>query len=246
MADPVVTIVEPTPTPAPTPTTTTDPSTPQRDPQGNLLEPGQTPSLPTTPSPPTSAPAPTSTEPKTSAKTDGPPEAYAAFTAPDGYTIDAKTIEAATPIFKEMGLTQANAQKLVDFHTQQMIAAAKAPESEYEATRADWVAKAKADPDMAKAVDPKSGKTGLEAVKIEMSRALSAIGDEALVADFKAAMNTTGVGDNPAFIKTFWKMASFVTEGKHVSGAGPSVHGQVAPGASSVPSAAKAMYPNLP
>ena len=56
----------------------------------------------------------------------------------------------------------------------------------------------------------------------------------------------TGAGDHPAFVKAFNKLAAFVTEGSHVSGKGPSDLGQQKPGAPTKPSAAQALYPNLP
>lgn len=239
------------------PTLTPPPSTPlpndaaARSPTGEILEPSQI--KPTTTPPaqtlnPDGTPAPTSTsnpqdppKPTDSAKA---PDAYTAFTPPEGYTLDPKAIEAATPIFKELGLTQDQAQKLVEFHSKQMIDAAKGPETAMTTMRNDWQAKAKSDPDMAKAVNGNA--TGLDAVKLDMSRALNAIGDPALAAEFKQAMDLTGAGDHPAFIKTFWKMAQFITEGKHVAGAQPSPHGQQAPGTTARPSAAQALYPNLP
>lgn len=237
MSDTSVTIDPPSPTPPPLPT---DLSIPQRDPQGNLLEPGQTPTP--SPEPKTSEPTPVPAKTSTS-KSEGAPEKYEDFRAPDGYTIDPKTIEAAAPIFKELGLTQVQAQSLVDFHTKQMIDAAKAPQTTYETMRNEWTTKAKADPDMAKhAVD---GKTGLDAVKVDMGRALTALNDPDLAAEFKQAMDLTGAGDHPAFIKTFWKLAQYVTEGKHVSGGNPSPHGQTPPGANGRPDAARALYPNL-
>ena len=225
-----------------------------RSPTGEILEPSQI-AKPTTPTPEApklnadGTPAPTSTPqdpkaadtPKPEAK---PTDGYTAFTAPEGYTLDPKAIEAVTPIFKELGLNQEQAQKLVEVHAKQMIDAAKAPQSTYETMRNDWVAKAKSDPDMAKAVN--GDKTGLEAVKLDMGRALNALNDPTLAAEFKAAMDLTGAGDNPAFIKTFWKLSQFITEGKHVSGTGPSPHGQQAPGTTTRPSAAAALYPNLP
>lgn len=209
-----------------------------RSPTGEILEPSQIQTPPPVQPQPTPPPASTSTP-----TTPAAPEAYTDFKAPDNYTIDKATIDAATPIFKELGLSQDQAQRLVDFHTQQMIAAAKAPETEYAATRIEWVAKAKSDPDIAKAVN--GDKTGLEAVRLDMGRALNAIGDPALTAEFKAAMDLTGAGDHPAFIKTFWKMAQFITEGKHVGGDNPSIHGQTPPGQPNKPSAAQALYPNL-
>jgi len=239
-----------------TTTPSTTPSTPPplpndaaaRSPTGEILEPAQIaaqkPTTPETPeAKPGEPPAPTSTS-KDPAKPEGAPTTYADFKAPDGYTIDPKTIEAAVPIFKEMGLTQDQAQKLVDFHTSQMIEAAKAPEATYTAMRNEWQAAAKADPEMSRhSID---GKTGLDAVKIDMARALNALGDPKLASDFKAAMDLTGAGDNPAFIKTFWKLSQYITEGKHVGGTGPSVHGQRPPGTNERPSAAAALYPNLP
>lgn len=173
----------------------------------------------------------------------GAPDKYADFKAPDNYTLDPKAIEAAVPIFKELGLTQDAAQKLVDFHANQMLAATKGPQDAYAATRADWQAKVTADPDMKAATS--GGKTGLDAVKLDIGRALNAIGDESLVKDFKVAMDITGAGDHPAFVKAMWKLAQFIGEGKHVTGAGPSEHGQTKPGAKP-PTIANALYPNLP
>lgn len=221
-------------TPATPPPSVPDQSIPQRDPQGNLLEPKPT-------SEQTSTPTPTP-EPKPADAKSGAPEAYTAFTAPEGYTLDQATIDAATPIFKDLGLTQAQAQSLVDFHSKQMIDAAKAPAAAYEATRTTWKAEVDADPDIKAAT--LDGKTGLDAVKIGIAKTLNAIGDPKLTADFKAAMDLTGAGDNPAFIKAMWKLSSLITEGKHVAGAAPSPHGQKPPGTDK-PSAAKAMYPNL-
>ncbi len=222
---------------------------------GEILEPSQIAAAAAAAKTPSDPPAPTSTstdpkappadgkDPAKPAAATGAPEAYTDFTAPEGYTLDKATIEAAAPIFKELGLSQEQGQKLVDFHTQQMIAAAKAPAATYEATRNDWQAKVRADPELAKAVN--GDKTGLEAVKLDIGRALNAMGDPALAGEFKAAMDLTGAGDHPAFVKTLWKLASFITEGKHVSGSGPSVHGQQAPGTTGRPAPANALYPNL-
>ncbi len=220
-----------------------------RSPTGEILEPSQIPTAALKPS--TAAPAETSTS-TTPAPTDGKPapttatgapETYADFTAPEGYTLDKSAIDAFVPIAKELGLTQEAAQKLVGFHTAQMIEAAKAPAATYEATRNDWQAKVKADPDLAKAVN--GDKVGLEAVKLDIGRALTAMGDPQLAGEFKSAMDLTGAGDHPAFVKTLWKLAQFATEGKHVNGAGPSPHGQQAPGTAAKPTPAAAMYPNL-
>lgn len=184
-----------------------------------------------------------STEPAT-----GAPETYAAFTAPEGQTLDAKAIEVALPVFKELNLTQEQAQKLVNMQAQRDASLLKGPAETYNTMRRNWVAEANADPDMkAYSIKTDNGiKTGLDAVKVDVGRALSALGDEKLANDFRAAMDLTGVGDNPAFIKTFWKLSQFVTEGRHVAGKGPSPHGQTDKGTTSPPTAAQALYPGLP
>jgi hypothetical protein len=165
-------------------------------------------------------------------KPDAPkaPDTYADFKAPEGYTLDPKAIESALPIFKELGLTQDQAQRLVTQQAQLMIEAAKAPQATYERTRADWQASVLNDPDIKAASS--GGKVGIDAVKVDIGRALTALGDIKLASDFKAAMDLTGAGDHPAFVKAFWKLSQLVGEGRHVSGAGPSP--------------AKALYPGLP
>jgi antitoxin component of RelBE/YafQ-DinJ toxin-antitoxin module len=169
------------------------------------------------------------------------PDTYAAFTAPENYTIDAKLLEQATPLFKELGLTQDQAQKLVDIQVARELALAKAPQDAYAATRADWQAKVKADAEIS--AYSKDGKTGTDAVKIDIGKAINTLPAD-LQASFREAMDITGAGDHPAFVKAMWKFAQAIGEGKPVSGAGPSPAGQTAPGAKP-PSAAQAMYPNL-
>lgn len=44
----------------------------------------------------------------------GAPEAYADFTLPEGYVLEGERMELATSTFKELNLTQAQSQKLVD------------------------------------------------------------------------------------------------------------------------------------
>lgn len=170
------------------------------------------------------------------------PEKYE-FTPPANYTVDPKLVEAITPLFKELGITQEAGQKLFDFHTAQMIEAAKAPATAVETMRADWRTKVSADTEMAKAIN--GDKTGLDAVKLDIGRALTHL-DPALATDFKSAMDLTGAGDHPAFVKAMWKLSQLVTEGKHVIGGNPSPLGQKPPGAADRPSAAKSMFPNLP
>ena len=47
---------------------------------------------------------------------------YADFTMPEGLTIDEALLAEALPIFKELGLTQEQAQKMVDFEAKKVQA----------------------------------------------------------------------------------------------------------------------------
>lgn len=169
------------------------------------------------------------------AKPTTAPEKYE-FKAPDGITFDDKVIAEASTLFKELGLTNDQAQKLVDFQVAQAKTQAEAPYTAYDKMREGWQNEVKADKEIG-GILPK--------VKETIGRALDTIGSPELVAEFKSAMNLTGAGDHPAFVKAFYKLASSVVEGKHVSGTNPSPHGQSNTGTSERPSAAQAMYPNL-
>ncbi len=180
--------------------------------------------------------------PKVEAKPEVKPEAKPTapekyeFTAPEGFELREEAIAKATPIFKELGLTNEQAQKLVTLQSEFAKEAAEAPYAAYDAMRQEWQGKVKADPEIG-GILPK--------VKETIGRALDSIGSPELVAEFKSAMDLTGAGDHPAFVKAFYKLAQAVTEGKHVSGSGPSPHGQSPSGKTERPSAASAMYPNL-
>jgi len=141
----------------------------------------------------------------------------------------------AKGIFKELNLTQAQGQKLVDYYVKHTSASASAPYDAWNEMQTKWVNEIKADP----YYGPR-----LNEVKTTISRALDVIGDPTLAGQFREAMDYTGAGNNPAFIKTFYKMAQMVTEGKHVAGNGPSAASQGKPNERI--SAAGAMYPNLP
>lgn len=177
----------------------------------------------------------TKPETKDETKPTGVPEKYE-FKAPEGFELNETTVTEASAVFKELGLTNDQAQKLVDFQAKLSKTQAEAPYKAYDAMREGWQNEVKADKEIGHIL-PK--------VKETIGRALDTLGDPALVTQFKDAMNLTGAGDHPAFVKAFYKFASAVVEGKHVAGGGPSKHGQAPTGQNERPSAAQAMYPNL-
>src|SRR5258705_2966875 len=125
------------------------PNSPEaRTPTGELKDQAQP--TPTTTPTDSTTPEP---EPKPEAPA-GAPEAYSDFTLPEGVKLEGETLKAATDLFKELGLPQANAQRIVDFHLSQIKAATEASSRAYDDMRASWQTAAKADaeiePHMAK------------------------------------------------------------------------------------------------
>lgn len=164
------------------------------------------------------------------------PESYTDFSVPEGHTLDAATIESATPIFRELGLSQEQAQKLVDFYSAKIGEINSANEGYMEQMRTEWREQLKADPVI-------GGK--LDQAKVTIGRALDRLPTE-VRDNFKAAMDLTGGGDNPAIVRAVYELAQMVGEGTHVTGNNPSTHGQSRTGVETRPSAAAAMYPTLP
>lgn len=187
----------------------------------------------------------TKTEPKVETKAepkagDKPvvPETYADFKVPDGFTLNKEAVEAALPVFKELGLTQEQAQKLVDVQTKREAELAKSGQGDYVAMRQGWRDEVLADTSLSA-----GGKVKPEVLQT-IGRAIDGINNPKLAAEFRQVMDTTGVGDNPAFVRAFFAMAQQLTEGRPTTGKGPSELGQKAPD-SKPQSIAAAMYPNL-
>jgi hypothetical protein len=210
------------------------PNTPEaRTPTGELRD--QTQPLASTT---TTTPPPTTTTETPPATPPVVPEAYKPFTVPEGFSLNKDAVDAAVPVFKELGLTQDQAQKLVDLQSKREAELAKSGQGDYAAMRKDWRDKVLANPELSA-----GGKIKPEVTQT-IGRAIDGINNPKLAAEFRQVMDTTGVGDNPAFVEAFFAMAKQLTEGRPVQGVGPSPGGQTAPDAKPK-SIANAMYPNL-
>ena len=166
----------------------------------------------------------------------GAPETYGAWNVPDGWQLDQTVDTEVKGMFKGMNLTQEQGQKLVDFYVKHTTESANQPYEAWTRMQEQWVKEVKADP----VIGPR-----LNEVKTIISRAIDTVNDPKLAGEFREAMDYTGAGNNPAFIRMFYKLSQMITEGKHVSGNGPSPQGQ-SPKGQRMPTAAQAMYPNLP
>jgi hypothetical protein len=164
------------------------------------------------------------------------PDAYADFKVPDGYTLDPEVTKEAGTIFKELGLSQDGAQKLVDFYVGKTKEAFEAPFKAYTDMRKGWRDKVTADPDIGHR---------LPQIKTDVTRMLNQHLGQGRADQFREAMDLTGVGDHPAFVWALDKLSQLLTESRsHVPGSKPSPFGQTRD--STPQSAAAAMYPHLP
>ena len=181
------------------------------------------------------APLTTTTSTENPSTSEAVPETYD-FRAPEGQTLDPKVIEAASPIFKELGLSQDAAQKLVDFYASQTTKINTDLVKSVEDMRAGWRDTVMKDPEL-------GGK--LDAVKTELGRAKDRL-PPAVRTAFDSALNETGMGDHPAIVRALYEFSKLVNEGTHVSGGAPSPLGQNSKGVAQRPTIAGALYPNLP
>lgn len=222
--------------PPPTETLGNDPSA--RNPDGSIKD-TQTPISEPKKETPTEEKKPdvAKTDDKKPVPKEGAPEKYETFKAPEGYELDDELIAEVTPVFKELGLNQEQSQKLVDFYSKKILAVADGPYEQFVNTRNEWRKGIIAS-------DLGNGTDGLKPeVLSNINRAIEASGPT-IAREFREAMAITGAGDNPAFVKAFNILGSLIGEGTLVRPGNPSPGGQNRAG--QTPSAAQALYPNLP
>lgn len=151
------------------------------------------------------------------------PENYADFVMPEGVEVDETMLATAMPLFKDMNLSQENAQKLVDLYAGQMSGIATAQQESFSQLIETWQTDAKNDSEI-------GGEAFEENVAIAQ-QAINQFGDP----DLKQLMDDYGVGNHPAMLRTFVKIGKLLNEDKPGSSSG---------GASSKPlSRSEQMYP---
>ena len=219
---------------------TPDASQPARDSTGTLLNQASTTDTPAkTETPPATLLNETQTEKPT--EPEGVPEKYEfkppADWAEKGYELDDKILTEAEPMLREMGLSQTNAQKLVEFYAKQSMAQYEEGLAAAKKQNDDWRAEANSHPDLKGKLAP-----GGEVVT-RISRVIDSLGPE-LSKGFREAMDFTGVGNNPAFIRAFDKLAQRLSEGTSVTGGKPSPLGQTNKPNGGTPGSR--IWPNLP
>ena len=143
------------------------------------------------------------------------PESYQPFTLPDGMSADAEQMQSASALFKELNLTQEQAQKLVDFHSKHWLGAVDTYEQELTRRVAEWGEQTKANPEF--------GGNRLTESLTSVRRAISKLGGNEL----EIALNETGAINHPGIFGAFVRMGKLLAEDSFVAG-------QAAPGAGAI------------
>ena len=121
---------------------------------------------------------------------DGAPEAYEAFTAPEGVVLADSVLEAAQQAFKDANLSQEKAQSLIDKLTPAIAQAQQeALDVAIQSQITEWVAAAKADEQI--------GGDKLAPALANANRVVDTFGSPEL----RDMLITSGLGNHPAVIK---------------------------------------------
>jgi hypothetical protein len=125
----------------------------------------------------------------------------------------------------------------VDFYIKLQQQMNNAPAEFYETKQNEWKSAINSDPEI--------GGSKWNGTRASIGRLFDSLGDSKMTDAFREAMDYTGAGNHPAVVKFLARVAARLTEGGPVRGGGPSQEGMIRPGEGR-PSAARAIYPNLP
>jgi outer membrane biosynthesis protein TonB len=156
-------------------------------------------------------------------KAEVAPEKYEKFVVPEGLDIDADTLGKFEAAAKELNLSQATAQKMIDISTANTQREMQKQIDNHLKQREEWVSELRADKEFG---GDKFGETVDRA-----KRVLRNYGSESLI----KFLDFSGYGDNGELIKMFAKMDKAMGEDSAVDGDAKGTRGM---------SAAQALYPS--
>lgn len=131
---------------------------------------------------------------------DGAPESYADFVMPEGVEVDAALLEKAGPMFKEIGLSQDQAQMVVNLHAEQVEAMVTGQVEAFNQQVTDWEAAAKTD----KEFGGDKFDENLSVAKVGM--------DKLATPELKDFLETTGAGSHPEMMRLFYRVGQLMKE----------------------------------
>lgn len=153
-----------------------------------------------------------------------PPEQYAEFELPEGMTADANLLEKATPVFQELGLSQEQAQKLVQLQAEHVQNTVQGQIDQHNQTVSDWLESAK--------VDKEFGGDKFDENVAIANAAIDKFGSPGL----RELLDQYGVGNHPEIVRIMYRVGKLTIEDE------PGGHSSA--GASKNNSQLKRLYPN--
>src|SRR5882724_10793190 len=164
----------------------------------------------------------------------GAPEKYADFKVPEGFKFDEKALTEATTAFKELGLSQEKAQRLIDTYAKNTQQAIEAPYKQWADLQKEWLGD----------IHDRFGSKA-ETVRTDISKAIDSALPPSLARAFRGALDLTGAGTNPDVVEALSIMFKPFVEGPSIRPGGISPEANKAPNAPVQPSIAEALYPHL-
>lgn len=125
---------------------------------------------------------------------------------PDGVELDAELAEALGPDFKELGLTNGQAQKLVDRYIATQQKRMEDQGKVWSDRVNGWADEAKKDPEI--------GGTKWDATVSSAQRAIKQFGDD----EFKQHLNLSGLGNHRSVIRFMSKVGAMISEDRPATG----------------------------
>ena len=125
---------------------------------------------------------------------------------PEGVEADATLTEAANVVFKDLNLTQEQAQKLVDFNAQNQLKQVEQSTKDFDTMKATWESEGRA--------DPKMGGDKWDATVVDARKAVNAFGNDG----FKQILNDTGTGNHPEVIRMLANIGKHLNEDGVIAG----------------------------
>lgn len=185
-----------------------DESNPDGGPAGGATPPASDPAAP--PSQPPADPSQAPQQPPAEASAEPPtpvvPETYAFSNLPEGYSISEEQLAAFSPVLKELGLTQEQADKLVAFDAQRSLAAQEASQQQAIEFRNKQVGEW----ETALRGDAEFGGANFDANVAVAKQFLTDFGTPEL----SAFLAESGLGSHPEVVRLFHKAGQELGEGK--------------------------------
>lgn len=156
------------------------------------------------------------TEGETKAKAEeakAAPAEYADFKLPDGVTPNAELLTEAKAVFKELGLTQEAAQKLIDFQVAKELAAMEKGANAFQGRIDSWAEAVKSDKELGGDAMPERLSVAKKALDAFASPELTKL----LNRPTPENPDGLGLGDNPEMIRLFYRVGKALSEDKLVT-----------------------------